>query len=148
MCRPHLYRLGAALSLAIAPAAGWVLSAQPTPPTPSRARVMLTRDLPQLDGTKLAATVVEVTYDPGGANPAHRHPCPVIGYVLEGHLRMQLQGQPERVFGPGETFYESPDDVHLVSANASNDRPVRFVAYFVCDHVTPLSVPVPGHGER
>jgi quercetin dioxygenase-like cupin family protein len=106
--------------------------------------VALTRELPPLDGKKLAATLVEVTYEPGGANPAHRHPCPVVGYVLEGHLRMQVSGQPERVYGPGDTFYESPTDTHLVSRNASEDQPARFLAYFVCDRPTALSVPLQG----
>ena len=109
---------------------------------PSRSRVAIAQGLPPLDGQHLEATVVEVTYEPGGANTAHRHPCPVIGYVLEGSLRMQVQGQPERIYTPGESFYEAPTDVHLVSANASPDKPARFLAYFVCDRRTPLSVPV------
>ena len=81
------------------------------------------------DGQRLEATLIEVTYPPGGVNPSHRHPCPVIGYVLEGSLRMELKGQPERIFKPGETFVESPSDVHVVSANASQDVPARFLAY-------------------
>ena len=113
---------------------------------PSQSRVALTRQLPSLDGAKLAATLVEVTFLPGGANAPHRHPCPVIGYVLEGQMRMQIEGQPARVYGPGDTFYESPADVHRVSANASDERPARFLAYFVCDHDTPLSIAIPAQG--
>jgi quercetin dioxygenase-like cupin family protein len=115
---------------------------------PSRSRVAMTRELPPLNSGKLTTTLVEVTYDPGGANPAHRHPCPVIGYVLDGHLRMRIEGQPERIYGPGDAFYESPTDVHRVSANASGDHPARFLAYFVCDHKTPFSIPVPGHPRQ
>ncbi len=106
-----------------------------------RSRVAATHALPALDGKHLEATVVEVTYDPGGANTAHRHPCPVIGYVLEGRLRMQVKGQPEKIYAPGDTFFETPSDVHVVSANASQDKPARFLAYFVCDRRTPLTVP-------
>lgn len=108
----------------------------------SQSRVAISQKLPQLDGQQLEATVVDVTYPPGGANATHRHPCPVIGYVLEGALRMQVQGKPETIYKAGDTFYEAPTDVHLVSANASQDQPARFLAYFVCDHRTPLSVPV------
>jgi quercetin dioxygenase-like cupin family protein len=108
----------------------------------SQSRVALSQRLPSLDGAQLDATVVEVTYPPGGANATHRHPCPVVGYVLEGALRMQVKGQAEITYKPGDTFYESPSDVHLVSANASQDKPARFLAYFVCDRRTPLSVPV------
>ena len=109
----------------------------------SRSRTAFTGKLPVLDGQRLEATLVEVTYPPGGVNPSHRHPCPVIGYVLEGSLRMALKGQPERILKAGEPFFESPSDVHVVSANASQDVPARFLAYFVCDRATPFSVPVP-----
>ena len=116
---------------------------------PPRSRVAFTHALPKLDGAQLEATVVEVTYEPGGSNTAHRHPCPVVGYVLEGAVRMQVKGQPERIYKPGEAFFESPDDVHQVSANASDTDPARFLAYFVCDHRTPLSVPVTdAHAKR
>jgi quercetin dioxygenase-like cupin family protein len=112
--------------------------------TTSKSRVALTQALPQMDGAHLETTVVEVTYPPGGANPAHRHPCPVVGYVLDGALRMQVMGKAEVIYKAGDTFYEAPTDVHQISANASQDKPARFLAYFVCDHRTPLSVPVPG----
>jgi quercetin dioxygenase-like cupin family protein len=110
---------------------------------PARSRVAIAQALPPLDGSHLEATIVEVSYEPGGANTAHRHPCPVIGYILEGSMRMQVKGQPERIYKPGDTFFESPTDVHVVSANDSADKPARFLAYFVCDQKTPLSVPVP-----
>jgi quercetin dioxygenase-like cupin family protein len=113
-----------------------------TAPT-SQSKVVLTQALPQMDGAHLETTVVAVTYPPGGANATHRHPCPVVGYVLEGALRMQVMGKPEAIYNAGDTFYEAPTDVHQVSANASPDKPARFLAYFVCDHRTPLSVPVP-----
>jgi quercetin dioxygenase-like cupin family protein len=136
--------IGFTLAIAMA------IAAVPQNAPPSRSRVAIARNLPPLDGQHLEATVVEVTYEPGGANTAHRHPCPVIGYVLDGRLRMQVQGQPERIYSPGDTFYGAPADVHLVSANASPDKPARFLAYFVCDHRTPFSVPVterPREGE-
>jgi quercetin dioxygenase-like cupin family protein len=117
----------------------------------SQSRTAFSGRLPALDGQRLEATLVEVTYPPGGVNPAHRHPCPVIGYVLEGAVRMQVEGQPERIYQRGETFSETPTDVHLVSANASQDVPAKFLAYFVCDRATPLSVPVTapkGSGDR
>jgi quercetin dioxygenase-like cupin family protein len=115
---------------------------------PSQSRKAYSGKLPALDGQHLEATIVEVTYSPGGVNTAHRHPCPVIGYVLEGAVRMQIKGQPERIYKQGETFSETPSDVHLVSANASQDAPARFLAYFVCDRETPLSVPATDAEKR
>jgi quercetin dioxygenase-like cupin family protein len=63
--------------------------------------------------------------------------------VVEGALRAQVRGEPESTYQAGESFYEPPNGVHQVSANASQTEPVKFLAYFVCDHETPLSVPPP-----
>ena len=104
---------------------------------------LLTQRLPRLNGASLDARLVEVRYPPGGVSGAHRHPCPVVGYVLEGALRMGLNGEPARIVRAGESFYESPDDLHSTSANASDTAPARFLAYFTCDRETPTSVPVP-----
>lgn len=83
--------------------------------------------------------MVEVHYGPGESSPPHSHPCVVIGYVVEGALRTRVKGEPEAIYKPGETFYEAPNGVHVVSANASQTEPATFIAYFVCDHDTPLS---------
>jgi quercetin dioxygenase-like cupin family protein len=113
---------------------------------PSRSRAAFSHALPKMDGDHLEVRLVEVTYEPGGANAAHSHPCPVVGYVLEGALRMQVEGQPATIYKAGDTFYESPTDVHLVSSNASQQVAARFLAYFVCDRTVPrLSVPVPAN---
>ena len=103
--------------------------------------------LPQLDGAHLRATVVEVNYAPGEADKPHSHPCTVIGYVAEGAIRFQVKGgAPEAVYKPGESFYEPPNGIHQVSANASDKDPAKLIAFFVCDHDTPLTVPpIEGH---
>ena len=115
-----------------------------------RARVSLTMPLPRLDGDHLRATLVEVYYGPGEASPPHSHPCAVVGYVVEGAIRTQVQGEPLRVYRAGDSFFEGPNGVHAISANASATEPAKFVAYFVCDHEGPLSsdVPVAQHGAR
>jgi quercetin dioxygenase-like cupin family protein len=104
---------------------------------------VLARALPALDGTRLKAQLVEVQYAPGGWSASHRHPCPVVGYVLEGAVRMQLAGKEARVYRAGESFYETPGDVHAVSENASPTAPARFLAFFTCDRDGPRSIPVP-----
>jgi len=72
-----------------------------------------------------------------------RHPSPVIGYVIDGVLRTQVEGESEHIYHTGQTFYEAPNGIHQVSANASQTAPVKFLAYFVCDHEVPLSVVPP-----
>jgi quercetin dioxygenase-like cupin family protein len=108
------------------------------------ARIVFTHALPVLDGRRLEAKIVEVTYKPGESSPQHSHPCAVIGYVLEGAVRMQVKGEPEAIYKPGQSFYEAPNGIHSVSANASKTERARFLAYFTCDHDTPLTVAAPG----
>jgi quercetin dioxygenase-like cupin family protein len=115
-------------------------TAPPAPPGGDAAvRSVLTQTLPAMDGAKLHVTVVEVSYAPGGSSKPHSHPCPVIGYVLDGSLRSGVRGGADSVYHAGETFYEEPNGVHAVSANASGTEPVRFLAYFICDRDAPLS---------
>ena len=137
----HLATSAISLSLALAAVAvGPHLS--PAKAAKDRATVVLSKELPALSGAHLKATLVEVNYGPGEASPPHSHPCAVMGYVVEGTLRTQVQGAPETVYKAGESFYEAPNGVHLVSANASREKPAKFVAFLLCDHDTPLSVDV------
>jgi quercetin dioxygenase-like cupin family protein len=112
--------------------------------TKERARVVLSQPLAKLNGNHLKAILVEVNYGPGEASSPHSHPCPVIGYVVQGAIRSQVKGQPEKTYRAGETFYEQANGVHAVSANASSTEPAKLLAYFVCDHDAPLSVNVAG----
>ena len=109
----------------------------------ARTRIVFSQALPQMDAAHLKVTTVEVIYPPGGLSAPHSHPCPVIGYVLRGALRMQVKGGPVSIYRPGDSFYEAPNGVHQVSANASTKEPAVFLAYFICDHEGPLSVKVP-----
>ena len=77
-----------------------------------------------------------VEYAPGGKSPPHRHHAQVFVYVLEGAVRMQVQGLPAVTLGPGGTFYESPDDVHTISENASQTKPAKFLVVMVKDKAT------------
>jgi len=104
---------------------------------------VLSQSLPKLDGDHLKAVLVEVRYGPGEASLPHSHPCAVIGYVVEGRLRIQVKGEPEMIYNAGESFYEAPNGVHLVSANASSTEPAKLAAYLICDRDAPLSVDVP-----
>lgn len=105
-------------------------------------RVLLTHDLPHMEGGHLALTVVEVSYGPGESSPPHTHACPVVGYVVEGAFRTQVRGEPETIYTAGQTFYEAANGAHIVSANASTEQPVRFLAFFTCDHKAPLTTPL------
>jgi len=97
--------------------------------------------LPKMDGANLKVHAIQVTYPPGATSAAHRHPCPVIGYMISGTMRMQVSDQAPAEYKPGDTFVEMPTDVHRVGTNPSPDTPAVFLATFVCDKDTPLSIP-------
>ncbi len=136
-------RTGLAGALACAAALACHTAAPAAPGAGAQVRTAIARELPGMDGGRLKATVVEVTYGPGASSPPHSHPCPVIGYVVDGRLRIQVKGEPEAVYQAGESFYEAPNGVHQVSANASDRKPARLLAYFICDRDTPLSAAAP-----
>lgn len=109
-------------------------------PSPSSAGVIRKQPLSgAFDG--LEATFVEVILEPGQSSAPHRHAGFVLGYVLEGRFRFAVKGEPERVLGPGETFYEAPDAVHLVSGNGG-DKTARILAIIVAQKGAPLTTPV------
>jgi quercetin dioxygenase-like cupin family protein len=108
-----------------------------------RARVVLSQPLSTMDGDHLKGVLVEVHYGPGEASLPHTHPCAVIGYVAQGAIRTQVQGEPEATHQAGQSFYEPPNGVHLISANASPSKPATLIAFLICDREAPLSVDVP-----
>ncbi len=101
---------------------------------------LLQQDLPGIPGKEVVMSTVE--YLPGGASMPHRHDAEVFVYVLEGSLLMQVDGKPPVTLGPGQTFHESPSDVHRQSANASKTAPAKFVAFIVKDKGKPVTTPV------
>ena len=100
---------------------------------------LLSKDLTDLPGKE--GVMVTVEYPPGGSNPIHRHDADVLVYVLQGSIVMQLRGGPETVLTPGQTFYEGKNDVHIVSRNASQTEPAKFVVFLVKDIGAPVLVP-------
>jgi len=89
--------------------------------------------------------LITVAYPPGGASPPHRHQAQVFVFVLEGSVTMQLEGSPPVTLHSGEAFYEGPNDIHVVSANASQTMPARMLVFIVKDKGKPLfSAPFKG----
>jgi quercetin dioxygenase-like cupin family protein len=125
------YRQNSRRGGALATLAAMALSAVPGDAAAPDAVVtqLLARDLIGVSGKEVTMETVE--YPPGGHSPPHRHHAQVFVYVLEGSLRMQVQGSPAVTLGPGGTFYESPDDLHIVSENSSQTEPAKFLVVMV-----------------
>lgn len=101
---------------------------------------LFTQQLADLPGKQ--ALVLRVSYPPGGQDEIHRHDAHAFVYVLEGTIRMQLKGQPEKIVKAGEVFYEGPNDVHIVGRNASATEPAKFVVVLIKKQGAPVLTPV------
>jgi quercetin dioxygenase-like cupin family protein len=100
---------------------------------------LMTKELSGTAGKE--GTMVTVEYAPGASSAEHRHNAHTFVYVLEGAVVMQVKGGKEVTLGPGQTFYESPEDVHTVSRNASSTKPAKFLVFFVKRKGAPATVP-------
>ena len=101
---------------------------------------LMTKKLSEIPGKE--ALMISVEYPPGGSDPIHRHNASAFVYVLEGSIVMQVKGGKQVTLTPGETFYEGPDDVHVVGRNASKTKPAKFIVLLIKDPGTPVLVPV------
>lgn len=113
-----------------------------TTPAPQASVTSLTsKDLPEFAGKEVL--MITVDYPPGSVDPIHRHNAHAFVYVLEGSIIMQVKGGKEVTLTPGQTFYEGPEDVHVVGRNASSTKPAKFVVFFIKDKGAPVLVPAP-----
>src|SRR6266403_2474894 len=94
------------------------------------------RDFPGKEGL-----MITVEDPPGSSDPIHRHNAHAFGYGLEGSIVMQVRGGKETTLTPGQTFYEGPNDVHVIGRNASKTKPAKFVVFLVKDKGAPVLVP-------
>jgi quercetin dioxygenase-like cupin family protein len=100
---------------------------------------LITKGLAGFPGEQ--ALMYTVDFPPGFSSPIHRHNAQVSVYVLEGSVVMQVRGHKEVTLGPGQSFYEDPDDIHVVSRNASSTKPAKFLVFLINQKGTPLMIP-------
>ena len=100
---------------------------------------LMSKDLTDLSGKE--GVMIIVNYPPGSSDRIHRHNAHAFVYVLEGSIVMQVRGGKEVTLTPGQSFYEGPDDVHVVGRNASQTKPAKFVVFLVKDKGAPVVVP-------
>jgi len=110
------------------------LAAQEPTATP-----LMEKALTNIPGKEVVMLTVE--YAPGGADPVHRHNANAFVYVLDGSVVMQVKGGEPVTLLPGQTFFEGPDDVHVVGRNASSTKPAKFLVFLLKDVGSPAVVP-------
>jgi quercetin dioxygenase-like cupin family protein len=101
---------------------------------------LMSKDLAESPGKELLMITVE--HAPGGSSPIHRHNAHAMVYVLEGSVVMQVKGGKQVTLTPGQTFYEGPDDIHIVDRNASSTQPAKFLVFLIKEKGAPALVPV------
>jgi quercetin dioxygenase-like cupin family protein len=86
-----------------------------------------------LDGTPAVerSRLTRIDLPPGAPTGAHRHPCDVIGYVLTGTIRFQLEGHPERLLHPGDAFHEPKGARMAHFDNVSDTESAAFLACYL-----------------
>ena len=101
---------------------------------------LMSKDLPECPGRE--GVMITVVYPPGASDAMHRHNAHAFVYVLEGSVVMQVKGGKQVTLTPGQTFYEGPNDIHIVGKNASATKPAKFVVFLVKNKDAPVLVPV------
>jgi quercetin dioxygenase-like cupin family protein len=111
-----------------------------SPAHAARVTVLQSRPLDGLPGKE--GTIILVEYAPGDVDPVHRHDASAFLYVLEGTVVMQLKGGKPVTLTRGQTFFEGPNDVHIVGRNASRTKPAKFIVVLVKNLGAPVLTPV------
>jgi quercetin dioxygenase-like cupin family protein len=101
---------------------------------------LMSKDLPEFPGKE--GLMITVVYPPGASDPIHRHNAHAFVYILEGSVVMQLKGGKEITLTPGQSFYEGPNDIHVVGRNTSTTKPAKFIVVLLKNKDAPVLTPV------
>jgi quercetin dioxygenase-like cupin family protein len=121
-------------------APGWLMAEE------AKVTEVLSKDLSNIPGKE--GLMITVEYPPGASDPVHRHNAHGFINVLEGSIVMQVKGGNEVTLTPGQSFYEGPDDIHIVGRNASQTKPAKFLVFLVKDKVAPVLIPLSQRAQR
>jgi quercetin dioxygenase-like cupin family protein len=100
---------------------------------------LMSKDLAGLPAKEVLMYTVD--FPAGFSSPVHRHNAQVSVYVLEGSVVMQVRGGQEVTLTPSQSFYEGPNDIHVVSRNASSTKPAKFLVFLIHKKGAPLVIP-------
>jgi quercetin dioxygenase-like cupin family protein len=100
---------------------------------------LMSKDLAAIPGKEIL--MIRVEYPPGHVDAIHRHNAQAFVYVLQGSVVMQVRGGKQVTLEARQTFYEAPDDVHIVGRNASKTESAKLVVFLVKDKGAPVVIP-------
>ena len=130
-----LYRIICLVSTALIASA----VAQPPAQPPAKRTILQQTDVAASPAQETLFGTVEIA--PGSGNAFHTHNGSEIGYVVQGHIRLEVKGQPSRDLGPGDSFMVPRGAVHR-SVLVGNE-PVKLVNSWIVDKGKPLLVLAP-----
>jgi quercetin dioxygenase-like cupin family protein len=81
--------------------------------------------------TVTSVDVREITFVPGQQTGRHKHPCPVLGFIVEGAAVLEVEGEAPQQLAAGSSFYEPAEQIILRFDNASSNRPMKFIAHYL-----------------
>lgn len=108
-----------------------------------RLDVLRSQKLADIEGREML--LIELEYPPGAATGAHRHPSHTIVYVISGQVESSVDDSAPVVYGPGESFYESPMQLHATFRNPSATKPFKAIAVMVRDTSKPVTMMEDAH---
>lgn len=79
-----------------------------------------------------------IRFAPGQTTGLHRHPCPVVGLIVEGAATIEIEGEAPLELPAGSAFHEPASKRILHFDNASNEQPMTFVAFYLLGPGQPL----------
>ena len=110
-----------------------------TPKVQETITTLMSKDLAGFPDKEVLMYTVD--FPAGFSSPVHRHNAQVSVYVLEGSVVMQVRGGKEITLRPGQSFYEGPNDIHIVSRNASATKSAKFLVFLIHRKGAPLVIP-------
>jgi len=104
--------------------------------TITRRQLLTTTLLPNKSVTSV--DVREIVFEPGQETGLHKHPCPVFGYVAEGEAVLEVRGHAPQRLPAGSAFYEPAETIILRFDNASHEKRLKFIAFYLLEGSQPL----------
>lgn len=108
-----------------------------------RMAVLRSQKLSDIEGREML--LIELKYPPGAATKPHRHSSHTMVYVISGQVESSVDDGAPVVYGPGESFYESPMQLHATFRNPSDTKSFKAIAVMVRDTSKPVTMMEDAH---
>jgi quercetin dioxygenase-like cupin family protein len=74
--------------------------------------------------------IKQLEFKPLQMTGLHTHPVPVVGYIAQGEITFQVEGQPVRTLNAGDACFEPANVKIRHFDNPSPTNPATYVAFY------------------